>query len=112
MWQKASKMRKSRYHLISRVERGTTYTACGEALETSPELRRDNPSDVYEQMCNTCRAIWSLVFTSVEDCRATLRNESDSDVICGALDLARRIKSPKGMIEALQAKWRKMEKAR
>jgi hypothetical protein len=107
MWQKV----KGKYHLLWNfspdVQDGRfLQTACHDMVQA----RKKNQVSYVSyggHMCETCKGIWHINCTSVDDARHSIRDQANLKVLRRALELADR----KTLRQALQSRISRLEKA-
>jgi hypothetical protein len=90
MWQK----NKGKFHLLLRfsadlIDGKFLQSACGDQIQVRRKAQR---SWIWgeEKMCPICMGIWRLCFTSVDDARQSLKNQTNIKVLERALEIARQ----------------------
>lgn len=99
MWQK----NKGTFHLLLHfssdvVDGRFLQTACGDQIQVRRKSQSTWVLDA-QKPCPICVGVWRLCFTSVDDAKRTLRNETNVKVLNRALEIANQ-KTLRKAIEA------------
>lgn len=105
MWQKVN----GKYHLLLNGEGVEDGRMLQTACENIVDVRHKNqvPYVSYGgKMCEICKGVWHIVFTSVSDAKTSLRDQTNKQVIHRCLELTTSITLKK----SLEARLRKLER--
>jgi hypothetical protein len=102
IWQRSDQTTHSRYHLLAGQNGNHVKTACGMEVYTRRGQQTEEVWAIYDRMCPTCKQIWQIVFTSVDEARSTLKSVTDLPVLEGALRLARQKNGAATLIKMLE----------
>jgi hypothetical protein len=92
MWQK----NKGKFHLLLRfsadlIDGQFLQSACGDQIQVRRKSQRSWIwGEAIEKFCPVCVGVWQLCFTSVDDAKQTLANQTNIKVLERALEVARQ----------------------